>query len=345
MKQQKKIVTRCDVANLAGVSHMTVTRVLNDSGLVSKQARKKVLDACRQLNFRRNMVASSLRSKKSYAIAVVIPTFRHEIYSRLLVGIENEAHKHNYCIIASQVNHDEVVSDDLSWDQMENLYSRRVDGILVDATMTPELEEKAARENIPVVCINRPSPTHRFDYVGPDYRRFFHQVTSFLLSQGHRDIAFCGGLKNETSRESLNGYLDAMKQAGLRPPSELVISNGFLIENGIEAAGRLLDSGRKFTAVVCISDYAAIGMINELVRRGVRIPEDVAVTGHAGEKITQYFLPSITTGEQAVDEIARKSVERLLYRISNKSDKEPFELKLPSRLVERASSARIISAK
>ncbi len=94
----------------------------------------------------------------------------------------------------------------------------------------------------------------------------------------------------------------------------------------------------------CNSPTAAktIGMINELVRRGVRVPEDVAVTGHAGEKITQYFLPSITTGEKAVEEIARKSMERLLYRISNKSDKAPFELKLPSLLVERDSSARIL---
>jgi LacI family transcriptional regulator len=342
MTSREKMITRHDVADLAGVSHMTVTRVLNNSSRVSQKTREKVLAACKKLKFRKNMVASSLKSKRSYAIAVVIPTFSHEIYSRILVGIENEAHKYNYCIIASQVNHNDYISDNLSWDQMENLFSRRVDGLIIDATMTEEFEEKLFQENIPIVCINRPSPTHRFDYIGTDYRCFFNLVTTQLISHGHRNIAFAGGIMSETSQEAFAGYRKAMEQADYKIFPELVVANGFLIENGIEAADKLLDSGRKFTAVVCVSDYMAIGVINGLYRRGKSVPHDVAVTGHAGERIAKYFIPPITTGEQPVNEIAAKSVERLIYKISNKNNKDILTLKLPSKLAERESSALII---
>ncbi len=335
MGKDKKIITRHDVAKLAGVSHMTVTRALNGHSLVTSITREKVFEACRQLNYRRNLLASSLRSMRSYGIGVIVPTFRHEFYGRLLAEIETEAKKNQYHIIASQINattRDEPVT----WEKLEFLLARKVDGFIIDADLDPEIEGRLVAERIPVVCINRASKCPFFDLVATDYAKDFQQLTQLLLSKGHQKIVFVGGVPERLeSRECYSGYAETMTRNNLTP---VWLDNAFSFEDGVAAAEKLVGEGMKYTAVVGITDYIAIGLISGFSRHGIRVPQDIAVSGHAGEVITQYFVPSVTTGEQPVHELAVQSVQRLISRINHPEDQKIIELRIPAVLVERDST-------
>ena len=341
MIRSKKTITRHDVAHSAGVSHMTVSRVLNGDVHVKEETRRKVFQACQQLNYRKNLLASSLRSMRSHALAVVVPTFRHEFYSLLLSAIEEEAGKADYCLIASQLNSPDGDPELCSWDKLANLCARKVDGILIDADLSPCIEQRLFQEKIPVVCINRSSKANLFDYIGTDYRKDFQMLTESLLINGHRDVAFAGGISSRReSRECYEGYVDALQARGLNASPELYVDCGFSCQDGIQATRKLLASSRSFTAVVAINDYVAIGLISELSRQGYRVPGDFAVTGHAGETIAQYYVPSITTGVQPIQQLAAQAMQRLLYRIQHPDAKDILSLRLPGRLVIRESSGR-----
>ncbi len=132
--------TKKEVAKLAGVSHMTVSRVLNDFPYVSKQAREKVLKACRELNYRPNIIASSLRSKKTYALGVVVPTFRHTFYARFLNQVEEECKKAGYHIIVIQGR--KGLQAQLEWSDFEFLLARQIDGLLIDLELPQEILTK-----------------------------------------------------------------------------------------------------------------------------------------------------------------------------------------------------------
>ena len=212
MGRIKKNVTREDVARLANVSHMTVTRVLNGAPQVKEETCRRVLAACEQLQFRKNLVASSLRSRKSHAIAVIVPTFRHEFYSRLLADIETEVQKDQYCIIASQFLGPDQAQKYLEWEKISDLLCRNVDGIILDCDLAPETERRLAMESVPVVCINRNTPQRLFDVVLSNYSEDFAGLTRMLLGKGHRRILFAGGfMENQESRESCSGYQMEMR--------------------------------------------------------------------------------------------------------------------------------------
>lgn len=339
MSNKIKNVTRKDVARLANVSHMTVTRVLNGSPLVKEETCRKVLAACEQLQFRKNLVASSLRSRKSHSIAVIVPTFRHEFYSRLLADIETEAQKDQYCVITSQFLGPDQSQKYLEWEKISNLLCRNVDGIILDCELEPEIERRLAMESVPVVCINRDLPQKLFDAVLSDYSEDFSRLTRMLISRGHRKILFAGGfVENPEFGDSYNGYRTEMKRNHL--PS-IRIGCGFSFEDGVNAAEELVRKQIKCTAVMCISDYVAIGLISCLEKYGVKVPEDISVTGYAGDDISRFYRPSITTGQQPVHEIALNAVRRLLFRISHPEIAERLEMRLPARIIERESTSSL----
>ena len=322
---------------------MTVTRALNDSSQVTVETRNKVLAACRKLKFRKNLVASSLRSKKSHALALIVPTFKHEFYSRLLADIEDEARKKHYCIIAAQLQLKNGRREILTRDKIENLCSRGVDGIIIDADFSEEIEQLLLAEQIPVVCINRAGKLHQFDYITTDYHEIFARITQSLLAKGHRRIAFVGGFADrQESSEFYLGFCQALLKQGIQPDPQLYLACGFFFENGVEAAGVLVSSGKEFSAVVGINDYIAIGLISGFHQLGLKVPDQVAVTGHAGENITRFFVPTVTTAEQPVRQIAKESVRRLIYKINNPQDDGVMVLRLKSTLQERQSSNRIL---
>lgn len=339
MPSAKKIITREDVAKLANVSHMTVTRVLNGEANVSEKTRKRVLEACDRLQFRKNLVASSLRSRKSHAIAVIIPTFRHELYSRLLSVIEEEAQKKEYCIIASQLLRPDQAQAYLSWSRISELLCRNVDGIILDCDLTPEMEERLAMESVPLVCINRYSPLRQLDTVVSDYRSGFSNLTRLLIRNGHKNIIFAGGIAGRAEfSDSLAGYQEEMLRNGLTPVQH---GSGYSFEDGIAIADDLIHGRFSFSAVMGSSDYVAVGLISRFQEYGLQVPSDISVTGFAGDSITQFYHPAITTAQQPVQELALTAVQRLMYRIAHPDVKDKMTACIPVMVLERQSVRKL----
>jgi LacI family transcriptional regulator len=319
MKAKKKNITRRDVADLAAVSHMTVTRVLNNHPMVSPAVRERVLNACKELNYRRNLNASALRNNKSFAIGVIVPTLKHSFYGRLISEIEIAARKHNYHIITIQSNQGNNIPT-MQWSDLEFLLARQIDGLIIDMSLPIEVEKRLKEESIPVIFIDSPPAGEDFDFVGCDDQNAIYKATKHLIDLGHRKIAFAGGFEySRTMLHRRSGWELALNEAKITLDYELNVQTGFLYQHGVDAVKILLRRNREFTAIVCANDYVAMGAIHELQQHKLSVPEDIAVTGMADEEIGAFFSPALTTVTQSIDKIAKFGVERLIARLSNSS--------------------------
>jgi LacI family transcriptional regulator len=337
MKAEKRKITRQDVASLAKVSHMTVTRVLNNHPMVSPAVRERVLNACKELNYRRNLNASALRSNQSFAIGVIVPTLRHTFYGRLISGIEIASRKNNYHVITIQSNPENNIPT-MQWSDLEFLLARQIDGLIIDLTLPIEVENRLKKENIPVIFIDCPPASEDFDFVGCDDQNAIYKTTRHLIEMGHRKIAFAGGLEDSrTMLRRRSGWELALNEAEITPDYELNAQTGFIYQDGVEAVKILLRKNLEFTAIVCANDYVAMGAIHELKQHKLSVPEDIAITGMADEEIGAFFSPALTTVTQSVDKIAKFGVERLIARFSNNS-LPPIKQEFKGELIIRDSS-------
>ncbi len=332
-----KKTTKKEVAQLAGVSHMTVSRVLNHFPYVSKQAREKVLSACRELNYRPNIIASSLRSKKTYALGVVVPTFKHTFYARFLNRVEEECKKAGYHIIVIQGRKAEDLKIQLEWSDLEFLLARQIDGLLIDLELPREILAKLRRESIPIVFVDMPPEDNGFSFVGTTDFEGTRELTHYLIRSGHRRIAFFSGPEGRyTSDQRLEGYKSALKENNIPVSGELISYTNYQTSGGYESMLKLLSVKRNFTALIGANDYIAIGALCACSQKGIKVPEDVSVAGFTGDEIGAYTVPPLTTMVQPIEEIGKKAVEILLAKIRDPN--RPVErVLLPPGLLKRNS--------
>ena len=331
-----KNVTKKDVAKLAGVSHMTVSRVLNNFPYVSKKTSRKVLKTCRMLNYRPNIVAASLRSKKSYALGIIIPTFKHTYYARFLNQIEAECKQAGYHIIVIQGEKGNSKSQ-LEWSDLEFLLARQIDGLLIDLELPREILRRLKKENVPIVFIDMPPADNNFSFVGTADFDGGRQLANHLIKLGHRKIVFIAGpCKHYTSEQRLAGYKSALSEHHIPFSEEFILYTNYSTEGGYDAASKLLSEKIRFTAVISANDYIAVGVLSALSQGGINVPDEISVVGFTGDEIGSYTVPPLTTMAQPIEEIAVKAVEMLLAKI--KDPNRPTEsILLPVRLLERGS--------
>jgi len=328
--------TKMDVSRIAGVSHMSITRVLRGFPHVSEKVREKVLKACRKLNYRPNLAASSLRGKKSHALGVIVPSFKHAYYARFLSRVEEECQKADYHVIAIQRRHQSSCPR-IAWSDIEFLLMRRVDGLLIDSELSLDIMKKLHQEDIPVVLVDMLPKDRRFSFVGTADFKGMRILARYLIDAGHRDIAFLAGpLGHYTSEQRLAGYKKALSENRIPFSEALVRHTDYNLEGGRLAAIELLSEKRSFTAMIGANDYVAIGALSACNQKGIKVPDDISIAGFTGDEIGAYTMPPLTTMEQPIEEIALKATEILFARIKN--PRRPTErILLPARLMERRS--------
>ena len=333
----KNKITRDHVARLAGVSHMTVSRVLNNRGYVAQKTKKKVLDAAAKLNYRRNIFASSLRSKKSYAIGFAVPTFKHGFYARLLNLLEKNCREEGYHIVAVQgmLKGGNVSFD---WSGFEFLFARQIDGLIMDLMLPPSHLERLSSETIPIISIDNQSVNEKFFFVGSEDCLGMEQLCNYIIGMGHRKIAFLTGTKGSyTNNQRLKGYKTALKKNGIPYDPKLLANSEYMLNGGFQATCSLLDSGAEFTAIIGANDYAAIGAISALHKKGIKVPSEVSVAGFTGDEIGNYTTPTLTTMAQPVEEIGKKALGILMDLINKRKSSAPGKILLPTKLIVRDS--------
>jgi DNA-binding LacI/PurR family transcriptional regulator len=322
-----------DVAQLAGVSQKTVSRVLNNEQYVSAEARQKVLDAAEALGYRLNKAARALVSGRSRAIGVV--SLGTALYgpSRLLIGIERAARDAGYALrVANTIEGDPFGIAGA----VQSLLEQGVDGIVISEPI--DEGELALTVDVPVLVIGAPAPfaAPRVVTVGAGVDLLARAATEHLLDLGHLTVHHLAGPQRwYAARERLESWRTALAERGcVEPP---VVSGDWTAASGY-AAGRELARDPEVTAVFAANDDMAIGLIHALAEAERRVPEDVSVIGYDDIPVAAYVAPPLTTVRQPFDAVAREGLGLLVQTIENPDQDTIRASDPPVELIVRAST-------
>lgn len=340
-----KRATLRDVAERAGVSHQTVSRVINAQGLVTVATRERVLEAIAALDYVPNGVARSLAAKRTLTLGVSVADIGSYAVGQVIAGAEDTARRHDLALVIGTVGLPDDAPDGAAWrSHLSLMLQRGIDGLIlawpslpIDAGAT--LEWVASR--VPLVTLSSRPDLPGVGTVSIDNRRGATEATAFLVGQGHRAIATIAGPAHwRASVTRLEGYRTALDSAGLRcDPALVARGGGWEPGDGRLAAARLLDGGEPFTAVFAQSDLLALGAIGAFRARGLRIPEDVAVMGYDDIPVAAHLDPPLTTMRQPIREEGVRAATLLIDAIAGAPTPADRRLMLPATLVVRQSVA------
>ena len=326
-------VTLQMVAQSAGVSASTVSRILNGTAVVTDEKKRAVDAAIAKLGFVPNPVARGLAGGRTQSVGVVTQAIDSPFYGVALRGIEDELDRAGYSpmFVSGHWNaHEEARC-------IEMLRSRRVDGIIV---LTGRLSDNALRQTakaLPVVATGRKLRGPNLFSLDFDNFEGAKMATEHLIALGHRRIAFiAGNAEHPDANERLRGYRAGLEDAGLTFDPGLVAPGLFHEESGMLATERLLNTRQRFTALFAANDQMALGACLTLQRRSVRIPQEVSVMGFDDLSVSRYSIPPLSTVHHPAYEIGQGSASAMLAMLNG--EKPSFQLPGP-RVVVRESTA------
>lgn len=322
------MVNMSDVGRAAGVSAVTVSRVLNQPELVRPETREKVLAAVDKLGYIPDAAARTLASGRTRIIALVLSDIRDSYFTTLARGAEDVAQKRGYTVFLG--NTDEQVEKENQY--LNTVVSYRVDGVLVSTS--GDGLGLLERRNVPFVLIDRKAPGIEADLVTSDSYDGGRKIVAHLVERGYREIMFVGGTPNiSTLDERVAGYRDAMRDAGLRPQVRL---GRYDEASGHEIVEALVAEEQMPQAIVGANSAVARGVYARLRHHGINVPRDVGLASF-GEPEVAPLDPFLTTIAQPAYEIGLRAMETLLSRLHG--DRSPSrEIYLPVSLVVRAST-------
>jgi len=309
-------VTQSDVAVRAGVSVRTVSNVVNDFPLVAEATRKRVQAAIDELGYQPNLSARNLRLGSSGLIGLAVPELNVPYFSELAGLVVKEAGRHHYTVVIEETDGDHERERRLLAD---NHRSQLFDGLIFSPLGLGKAEVRRHAGKVPIVFLGEHIGDGPYDHVGIDNVAAARDATAHLISLGRRRIAAIGhqsGSPGETGQLRTAGYREALSAGGLPFRSSLVVpSTSYHRRSGAEAMDQLLDLAKPPDAVFCYNDLLAIGAMRSALRRGLRVPDDIAVVGFDDIEEGRFSCPSLTTISPDKQEIAQKAVEQLFARL------------------------------
>lgn len=334
MEISKKPTIR-DVAAAAGVSVATVSRQLNGSLPVSSDTAARVQQAIDALQFTPDRVAQRLKTRRMNQIMHVVPDITNPYYARMYRHVQMEAGEKGYTVMLFDTAEQE--KNELR--AVELFAHGDTDGLIFCTIGKSEAILRRLKEiNCPTVL------TVRFDEVCFDtlYSPGGHGIylaATHLLQLGHREVAYVGGPKESTINvRRKSGFCLAMAEAGLEPVPDFFFEMDFSMEGGYRAGVYLLGLGKRPTAICCANDMLAMGVMQALHERGVRIPEDISLTGEDDIEYVRICRPSLTTIHNPSSFVAARAVEMLCERIEGRYKGAPREVICARELIVRQST-------
>ncbi len=331
-----KKITIHDISKALGIDSSTVSRALNNSPRVSNTTKTKILAKAKELGYQRNSLASNLRKNKTNTVGVVVPNISRSFFSNVISGIEETAYENGYNVIICQSKE----SFEREKKIMDNLLSNRVDGVLISISMqttTYDHLKPFRNHGIPIVFYDR--PCNYEDYLGisiDDFDASF-RATEHLILQGCQHIVHFGGPQEITLYQNRKlGYQKALEKHGITYNKDYFLSTKLSENDGVAMAKTILKL-KTVDAVYSANDTAAIGAMQYLKSKGIKIPEDIAFVGFNNDPISAVIEPSLTTTNQADFVMGKKAADLLINQIKGESDKGKSEV-LTSELIIRDSS-------
>ncbi|MCE5187661.1 MAG: LacI family transcriptional regulator [Eubacteriales bacterium] len=330
MKTIKKAASIEDVARLAGVSVMTVSRVMNRSVHVSTITKEKVENAVKTLNYRPNMVAKSLVTQRTHIVAYITNNMTDLFHTEVGRGIEEICYKRNYIVIICDAN-----STPRQKEYINMLLDRKVDGAIFHHTnISKEEIERLNAAGIQCVLIDNENDWDNAGIVNTDNFNGGYMAAEHLIRAGHSRIACIHGrLSNgdpdgtnidvvRTWRERTSGFLAGLSACGIKP--ERLIESDSRMKNALLTANRFLDDILKMrqppTAVYCENDVIALSVLSEALEKNVPVPDRLAIVGHDGIETSISLYPRVTTVVLPHYETGMKAADMLIDLIENKHE-------------------------
>jgi LacI family transcriptional regulator len=330
-----------DIARELNITASTVSRALQDHPRISDGTKKAVLKTAKRLNYQPNHIAAALRNGKSKIIGIIVPTTDRNFFATIIRGIEEVANKSKYNVMICQ-SHDDY---DKEVSTVEALLNARVDGIIASygkGTGNFDHFMKVKKKGIPLVLFDRAHyPLDVSHVVIDDYLASFNAV-EHLIQQGCKRIAHFTATTRKISifKERIRGYKEALEHNGIAFDPELIIEGNLELEDGREGMQKLLALSDPPDAVFSASAYSAIGAIQVLKEKGIRIPEQVAIVGFSNEPFTSFSDPPLTTIDQQSMRIGKTTAEIFLEQIASNGTYEPKRVVLTPELIIRQSSLK-----
>ncbi len=326
-----------DVAQRAGVSTMTVSRVLNNSGYVSAEARTRVQSAVADLGYVPNTLGLSLRFKRTQTLALVVTDITNPFFTSMARGVEDVASQRGFSTILCNTDESETKQADY----LTILLQKRVDGILlVPARSAAAPVQWLQQRNVPVVIIDRRAPGAQVDCVRGESEAGGHDLAALLYDLGHREVVtLTGPASVSTASERVAGFMRAARERGISPGPERVIYGHFTVPSGYAMTQQVLRLHPPPTAILAANNFIAIGAYRALRDAGLHVPDDVSLV--AFDNLPEHMVldPFLTVAAQPAYEMGKRAAELLLDRLDSHGSGEPQDIQLPNEIVVRRSSA------
>lgn len=338
---ENKKVTIHQLAAKLNLSASTISRALSDHPRIGKETRELVKRTAEELNYKPNTLASNLRKGKGKLIGVIIPRINRNFFSYAIAGMESVINPAGYSLMICQTN--ENVETEKS--SFENLINNRVDGIIMSVsiqTTNGDYLQRALKQGVPIVQFDRVLPNIDVDKVLNDNLSGAYQVTKHLLEQGYRNIVhFTGPLHLNIYADRLEGYKNAMIEAGIEVTSDMVFENALTREEGERIVNEMIAANTLPDAIFAASDFSALGALLTLKKHKIEIPGRVGIAGFANEPFTELTEPGMTSVEQHSEELGKTSARILIDRLESNTKRELCSLvSFKPKLIIRESSLR-----
>ncbi|MBN1781147.1 LacI family DNA-binding transcriptional regulator [bacterium] len=337
MTKKSANVTQAEIARQLNLSTVTVSKALRDHPDISAETTAQVKKVAEQLDYRPDLIARALSSRRSHIIGAVMPEIDHTFFASVMKGIQDVAQDHRYQIILTVSNEDEKQE----LESIQTLISMRIDGILISISSTTtryDIFDTIKSKGIPLVFFDRHIMGSGFSSVIVDDRQGAFNAVEYAIGQGYREIMhFSGPPLITIADERKKGFLDAVKQYGLPFEDAWIVPCGCYEADGYREFMTLVRTGRLPEAVFTFNDPVAIGIYDAARESGLRIPGDIGVIGFSDNIISRYLSPPLTTVEQPAVEIGKSAVSLLLEEIQKGQPSIPRQVVVPTRLVIRDS--------
>jgi len=293
MRKRRSLAMNLDaVARKAGVSTSTVSRVLNNLEIVKTSTRSRVLKAAEELNYHPNLHARSLARGKSRILGIIVSNMENPFFLDIYRTLESDAHSHGLEVVVANTDYrsEQLLAS------VQLMIGLRVAGLAVIVSeMEEHLIQTVAGSRIPAAFYDVGTPQKNITNIRVDYRKGIKKTVSYLSALGHRRMAFVGhhstlGPINERRKT----FMESVNKCSPTADAKIFAGPDGL-DGGRQAARELLESGFRPTAILCVNDFMAVGVMRELREEGLQIPRDVSVTGFDNIKLAEFCSPPLTT--------------------------------------------------
>lgn len=336
-------ITIKDIAEKTNYSTKTVSRVLNNDPMVSDKTREFILDTIKNLGYRPNIIARSLRQQKTNTVGLIMPDILNPAYPMLFKGAAEVLEKNGYYTFVSN-------TDDNSAKEIEfiNDYnSMLIAGLVIIPSSSGKNADIFNDIIIPTVILDREISGVKKDLVTADNEKGAYEATKLLIDSGHKEILMLSGpIHTIAIQKRVDGWKNAMVEHDLYDKSHLIVNeDSFSIKSGYEMMKMTLEENQPIDAIFSCNDTIAIGAMQAIAEYGKSVPEDISVVGFDDSYVSQFLKHPLTTVRQPFYEEGRIAAEILLDRINNIGEEKVRKVILETRLIIRETVAERVKVK